>query len=1327
VSATDWAIAALSGLLLLTSCERSERADREAPGPGALAGIEAHLAAREYHASENGQGLQAPNRAHNLRTYFDATGIRVHDRTAAGSPQLLQLSLARVGRESEIDAVPAGTVHAEDARVEIRRPGLVEWFVNGPDGLEQGFTLAERPAGNGELRLELELADAQATQRGEQLIFETRTGRKLSYAKLAAFDAHGTPLAAEFTLAQAGRVALAIDDADARYPIVVDPLLTETADTQLEADQASAELGFAVASAGDVNGDGYADVIVGAPLYDAGLPDEGAAFLFLGSPAGVANGNPASAHVLLRGVRSFARFGASVASAGDVNGDGYGDVIVGAPHYQNGGPSEAFEGAAFVYLGSAIGVTNGFLPHARLESGQGSALLGQSVASAGDVNGDGFADVIAGAPSYDTGQGEGAAFVFLGSANGIPFPFGGPATAHAQLESDLMNAEFGVSVASAGDVNGDGYADVILGAPSYGNVETGEGAAFVFLGSASGVADGSPTNAHAQLESNQTAAALGASVATAGDVNGDGYADVIVGAPGYSSGTPAEGVAFLFLGSASGVADGNPVNAWRRFESNLGLARLGISVASAGDVNGDGYADVIVGADLYDNGQSDEGTALVFLGSATDLPDGNPLTAYARLESGQIGAKLGGSVASAGDVNGDGYADVVVGASSYNNVESDEGAAFVYHGGATGIADGSSATAASEIDGGQSFAELGRSVASAGDVNGDGYGDVIVGAPLYDNGHTNEGAAFVFHGSASGIPDAVADSANTQLEGNQDNANFGYSVASAGDVNGDGYADVIVGAPFWENVSPSEVSEGAAFVFLGTATGVADNHTGNAPMRFESDQAQANLGNSVASAGDVNGDGYADVIVGAPQFDNGHSNEGAAFVFLGSATAIAFRKPADAHAQLESDQANALLGWSVASAGDVNGDGYADVIVGAWTYDAGDGDEGAAFVFQGSASGMVDGNPLNAHAQLESDLPSANLGFSVASAGDVNGDGHADVIVGAPSWANGQASEGAVFVFHGSASGIADGSPASAHAQFESEQASAEFGVSVASAGDVNGDGYADVIVGADTFDNGQTNEGAAFVFLGSASGVVGGGPSAVAQLQGDQGGALSGISVASAGDVNGDGFADVIVGALRYDDGVETDEGAVFVYQGNPNPGNGNVDGRPVLARQKRGDGSGIPVQPWGGSHSGTGFAVELRANHPQGSGRVKVEIEACPLAAPFGDASCTSVMTPLWIDVDAAAPDVAISQILTGLEADPLYRWRARVLHAPATGAIPANPAHGPWRRPGAQSAEADIRLVPEPGSPLSLVSGAALLTLLARRRAARAEPRPTTGCAS
>ena len=142
------------------------------------------------------------------------------------------------------------------------------------------------------------------------------------------------------------------------------------------------------------------------------------------------------------------------------------------------------------------------------------------------------------------------------------------------------------------------------------------------------------------------------------------------------------------------------------------------------------------------------------------------------------------------------------------------------------------------------------------------------------------------------------------------------------------------------------------------------------------------------------------MIVGAYGFDNGETDEGAAFVFLGCG-GVPNGLPANAHALLESNQVGAVLGYQRRLAGDVNGDGYADVIVGALLYDNPDArpqaDEGAAFVYLGSASGVADGSPASAHALLESDQAARSWARASRTAGDVNGDGYADVIVGAPT------------------------------------------------------------------------------------------------------------------------------------------------------------------------------------------------------------------------------------------------------------------------------------------------------------------------------------------
>jgi len=393
---------------------------------------------------------------------------------------------------------------------------------------------------------------------------------------------------------------------------------------------------------------------------------------------------------------------------------------------------------------------------------------------------------------------------------------------------------------------------------------------------------------------------FGFSVAGAGDVDGDGFDEVIVGAYRFDGGFFDEGKVFVFTGSPTGPS---PIPAWTASGGQTG-AWLGYSVASAGDVNGDGYADVIVGAKLYDNLQVDEGRALVYLGSSVGLGSVPAWTG----EPDQNRASYGASVASAGDVNADGYDDVVVGAPDFDSpVNTDEGGAFLY----LGSAAGPSVTPAWTAGSGRFSSAYGFSVASAGDINGDGFADVLVGAPLFDNaGFPDEGRVFAYGGSAAGLSTEPVWTA----DGNKTLAQFGFSVAGAGDVSGDGIGDVIIGAPF--------DGSGRFFVYHGSTTGPGS--VANFSAKFN--KTPADFGASVAGVGDVNGDGIGDVAIGAPRTgDQNSTSLGIVRVYYGSRTGLG-NPPAFG---VMETQPNAFLGCSVAGAGDVNGDGLADVIAGA--------------------------------------------------------------------------------------------------------------------------------------------------------------------------------------------------------------------------------------------------------------------------------------------------------------------------------------------------------------------------------------------------------------
>jgi hypothetical protein len=1167
-----------------------------------------------------------PNRKNNLRFFYNNKGFTVEPRTTkipigefnpmAKPDEIKYKNIPgwKIKFNLNKKQVGNGKWQIVNNKAEYVTDKITVQYINNDEGMRQNFIVHTPLSKSNELKINFNIKTKLKTQlNGNRLQFFHKKTNVLNYQDLKVWDATGKTLIAAFKKTSKGKFFIYVDTREAVYPITIDPISTTPA-ALVESNQANAVMGWSVASAGDVNGDGYSDVMVGAYLFDNGQSDEGRALVYHGSASGINT----TAAATVESDQAGAYMGRSVASAGDVNGDGYSDVMVGAYFYSNG---QTNEGRAYVYHGSASGI-NTTLP-ATVESNQASAFMGFSVASAGDVNGDGYSDVMVGAYGYDNGQtNEGAAFVYHGSATGIN------TTPADTLESNQAIAFMGWSEASAGDVNGDGYSDVMVGAPFYVNGQTDEGAAFVYHGSATGI----NTTPVTTVESNQAGAQMGASVAFAGDVNGDGYSDVIVGAYLYDNGQTNEGRAYVYHGSATGIS----TTASATVESNQAGAQMGFSVASAGDVNGDGCSDVMVGAYLYDNGETNEGAVFVYHGSV-----GGIITApTATMESNQASAQMGISVSSAGDVNGDGYSDVIVGASDYDNGETNEGAAFVYHGSADGI----NTTATSTVESNQDGAQTGYSVASAGDVNGDGYSDVIVGAWQFDDGaNTDEGRAFVYHGSPTGINTAAA----AFVESNQANARMGNSVASAGDVNGDGYSDVIVGAYFFDN---GENNEGRAYVHHGSATGI--NTTAAAIM--ESNLAEARMGISVASAGDINADGYADVVVGAYQYNNAQSNEGAAFVYRGSLGGI-ITTPA---AILESNQPNAFMGWSVASAGDVNGDGFSDVVVGAYFYDNGQNNEGAAFIYHGFALG-INTTPATV---VDSNQADALMGISVASASDVNGDGYADIIVGAYLFDNGQSDEGAAFVYHGSASGI-NTTPV---ASVESDQPIAYFGASVASAGDINGDGYSDVIAGSYQYDNGEINEGAAFIYLGSPSGIN---TTPATTLESNQANANMGISVASAGDVNGDGYSDVIVGAHFFDN-VETDEGGAFVYHGN-SPGNNkrnnlrlyNTDLTTPVSRNNfnlSNFGAGLYARSFMGRAKGK-MVWETRLSYNAYSG------------TPITNSTFFTAQQAAYSDLGLNG--IELKNLINKIAGARLYtKLRARVKYDPVTAIT--GQVYGPWR---------------------------------------------------
>ena len=414
---------------------------------------------------------------------------------------------------------------------------------------------------------------------------------------------------------------------------------------------------------------------------------------------------------------------------------------------------------------------------------------------------------------------------------------------------------------------------------------------------------------------------------------------------------------------------------------------------------------------------------------------------------------------------------------------------------------------------------FGSAIAAAGDVNGDGYGDVIVGAGRHDNGDFRMGRAYLFLGSAEGLET----SPSWVVEGSDYGFGFATNVAGAGDVNGDGFADVLVSRM------------GGARAYFGSATGPSTSPDWSSAIPAGIDE----FGAAVAGAGDVNGDGYADLLVGRPRSALAGIRSGSVDLYLGSATGPGTSAAWTSNGERSEDQ----FGYALAAAGDVNSDGYGDVIVGAPGYDYPEPidrpNAGKVLVYLGSSSG------LSSVPVWESGLVNrfAFLGSSVSGAGDVNGDGFDDILMGGFNGFGGE--RGIARVYLGSSSGPA-ASPAWTQV---GDHLLAHLGTAVAGAGDLNHDGYADVVIGEPDYDRSFQEEsvGRAYVFRGSASGLQ---TDYSWFAEGDGAFVSLGYIVSPAGDVSGDGLGDFLVGTISL-----TATGRVFLYEGA-------LDNRPPVAR---------------------------------------------------------------------------------------------------------------------------------------------------------------------
>ena len=558
----------------------------------------------------------------------------------------------------------------------------------------------------------------------------------------------------------------------------------------------------------------------------------------------------------------------------------------------------------------------------------------------------------------------------------------------------------------------------------------------------------------------------------------------------------------------------------------------------------------------------------------------------------------------------------------------------------------------------------GESVSSAGDVNGDGYADLLIGAP-WASGPAGFywGETYLVYGRSNGMP-ATVTLTNTWLDGTngvvfasaQSTNSCGHSVSSAGDVNGDGYADLLISAVNADN------DAGKTYLVYGRSNGFPATVTltntwldGTNGITLAGAVDDIYSGESVSSAGDVNGDGYADLLIGAYVANpDGRSDAGETYLVFGRsaglpATIILTNTWLDGTngITLAGAVASDYSGYSVSSAGDINGDGYADLLVGAYSADPGGiGSAGETYLIYGRTNGFpatvtltnswLDGtNGITLAGAVASDYS----GYSVSSAGDINGDGYDDMLIGAYSAdPGGIGSAGETYLVYGRSNGLPatitltntwlDGTNGITLA---GATAGDQCGYSVSSAGDVDRDGYDDLLVSAITADpEGRGGAGETYLVYGRSSGL----PATITLdstwldatngvvLAGAVANYNTGYSVSSAGDVNGDRFDDLLVGARRANPDGRTFAGETYLIYGS---------------REFR------PMTPDSGSWTG-GYPVVIAGDN-LGNGGDITNVTLCGIVAPITGQNSTSVTVTAGSSLEWQTGDVVVQSVSYGM----------------------------------------------------------------------------------
>lgn len=480
-----------------------------------------------------------------------------------------------------------------------------------------------------------------------------------------------------------------------------------------------------------------------------------------------------------------------------------------------------------------------------------------------------------------------AALTLGGVPAGATVPLGVSNLGNADLKlvGETPGQEAGFHVGPAGDLDYDGFEDVIVGAFLDATTGPAGGAAYIFYGPVS-AGEINLADADAKLVAELTGDFASEGFAGVGDLDGNGVDDFVIGAPGSlpgQPGVPFPGAAYVFYGDGERLSGTLHlgVDADAKLVGEAVLDLVGLSIASATDLDNDGFDDLVLSGAGNDDAGPSAGAVYVLYGSQDQLSGTVNVAdaADATLEGGP-GDLAGFRLDRAGDLDGDGSQDLVIGATAQTSLGgSGIGSAYVFYGRADRLRGTMSLPAtAARLVGEQPGDRPGFGLAGAGDLDADGFDDLVVGADLEDSGGVDAGAAYVFYGSGERLPigSTSLGTADGKLVGEAPGDRAGLAISIAGKLDGDPFDDFVIGA-FGHNASA-----GAAYVFFGHRMRLAGTHSlAEADATLLGETAGDLAGSAVGPAGDVNGDGNDDLMVGGRRNDEGGTNAGAVYIFFG--------------------------------------------------------------------------------------------------------------------------------------------------------------------------------------------------------------------------------------------------------------------------------------------------------------------------------------------------------------------------------------------------------------------------------------------------------------